>query len=254
MKLSPIKNSKQDCNISNPEDSLFEENEKMKTITWYGHATFGMQIDQYQLLIDPYFSHNPVSPVKAEDMQADYILITHGHFDHIGDSESIAKRCNATLIANAEIAGWLREKKLIVHPQQIGGGFHHPFGYVKLTPALHGSKLPDGSYGGLAAGFLITTGDNKKVYLAGDTGLFSEMALIGEEGIDLAVIPIGDNYTMGPDDALRALKMLKPKMVIPMHYNTWDLIAQDGTAWKQRVETETDTTCHILNPGETLEF
>ena len=226
----------------------------MAKITWYGHATFGMQIGEFQLLIDPFFSHNPVSPIKAEETEADYILITHGHFDHVGDSEEIAKRCNSTIIANAEIAGWLAKKKLNVHPQQIGGGFHHPFGYVKLTPALHGSKLPDGSYGGLAAGFLITTKDNKKVYLAGDTGLFSEMALIREEGVDLAVLPIGDNYTMGPDDALRAIKMLKPKVVIPMHFNTWDLIAQDVAAWKTTVETSTDTTVEVLNYGESFDF
>lgn len=226
----------------------------MNQIIWYGHATFGMQIGEFQLLIDPFFSHNPVSPIKAEDVEADYILITHGHFDHVGDSEDIAKRCNSTIIANAEIAGWLAKKKLNVHPQQIGGGFHHPFGYVKLTPALHGSKLPDGSYGGLAAGFLITTIDKKKVYLAGDTGLFSEMALIGEEGVDLAVLPIGDNYTMGPDDALRAIKMLKPKVVIPMHFNTWDLIAQDVATWKQTVESETDATVEILNYGGSFDF
>ncbi len=226
----------------------------MNQITWYGHATFGMQIGKYKLLIDPFFSHNPSSPVAAEEVEADFILITHGHFDHVGDSESIAKRCNSTIIANAEIAGWLQQKKLKAHPQQIGGGFQHPFGYVKLTPALHGSKLPDGAYGGLAAGFLITTNDNKKVYLAGDTGLFSEMELIGEEGIDLAVVPIGDNYTMGPVDAIRAVKMLNPKVVIPMHFNTWDLIAQNVNDWKQRVESETTAVCHILNTGETFEF
>ena len=226
----------------------------MNKITWYGHSTFSMLTGEYKILIDPYFNQNPVSPVKAEEMEADFILITHGHYDHIGDSESIAKRCDSVLIANAEIAGWLRAKKLNAHPQQIGGGFQHPFGYVKLAPALHGSKLPDGSYGGLAAGFIITTNDGKKIYLAGDTGLLSEMELIGEEGIDVAVIPIGDNYTMGPDDALRAVKMLKPTTVIPMHYNTWDLIAQDVDGWKAKVEAETDTICQILKVGESFEF
>ncbi|MEE4194558.1 MAG: metal-dependent hydrolase [Anaerolineae bacterium] len=226
----------------------------MDKLTWYGHATFGLELGEYKLLVDPFFNQNPLSPVKAEKIEADFILITHGHFDHIGDAESIAKRCNSTLIANAEIAGWLHGKKLNTHAQQIGGGFSHPFGYVKLTPALHGSKLPDGSYGGLAAGFIITTNAGKKIYLAGDTGLFSEMELIGEEGIDLAVIPIGDNYTMGPDDALRAVKMLQPTTVIPMHYNTWELIHQNVDAWKTRVEAETSATVQILKPGESFEF
>ena len=118
--------------------------------------------------------------------------------------------------------------------------------------ALHGSGLPDGSYGGNPAGFLLTTNDGEKIYLACDTGLFGDMRLIGEEGLDLAVLPIGDNYTMGPDDALRAVKLLQPEHVIPYHYNTWGLIAQDADAWKQRVEAETDTRVHVLTPGESL--
>lgn len=226
----------------------------MHSITWYGHATFGMQIDQFQILVDPYFTQNPVTPVTAQEVSADFILVTHGHFDHVGDSIEIAKRCGSLIIANAEIAGWMKNKGVQAHAQQIGGGYQHPFGYVKLTPALHGSKLPDGSYGGLAAGFLITTNDDKTIYLAGDTGIFSEMALLGEEGIDLAVIPIGDNYTMGPKDALRAVKMLQPKTVIPMHFNTWDLIAQDVDAWKQQVEATTTAHCHPLKPGESFSF
>jgi L-ascorbate metabolism protein UlaG (beta-lactamase superfamily) len=139
-----------------------------------------------------------------------------------------------------------------LHPQHIGGGFNHPFGYLKLTHALHGSALPDGSYGGSPAGILITTQDGKKIYFACDTGLFSSMKLIGEEGIDLAVLPIGDNFTMGPDDALRAVKMIQPKHVIPAHYNTWPLIEQDPQAWKDRVEAKTDTQAHVLNPGESF--
>ncbi len=119
-----------------------------------------------------------------------------------------------------------------------------------MTFALHGSALPDGSNGGNPAGFLLTTNDGKKIYLAQDTGLFGDMKLIGEEGLDLAVIPIGDNYTMGPDDALRAVKMLQPKVVIPIHYNTWDLLAQDANAWADRVEKETETEAVILKPGE----
>jgi len=127
-----------------------------------------------------------------------------------------------------------------------------PFGYLKLTPAQHGSSLPDGSYGGNPAGFLLTTPDGKKVYIAGDTGLFGDMQLIGDEGLDLAVIPIGDNYTMGPDDALRAVKLLRPKQVVPVHYNTWELIAQDPKAWKKRVEAETKTQVLVLKPGDSI--
>ena len=223
----------------------------METIyTWYGHATHGLTVGEHRILIDPFFTGNPAAASTAEKVEADTILITHGHGDHIGDTLSIAKRTGALCISNAEISTWLRNKGLKTHAQHIGGGFNYPFGYLKLTPALHGSALPDGSNGGNPAGFLLTTPDSKKIYFAGDTGLFGDMQLIGDEGLDLAVIPIGDNYTMGPDDALRAVKLLRPKQVVPVHYNTWELIAQDPIAWKVRVEAETNTQVLVLNPGE----
>ena len=156
------------------------------------------------------------------------------------------------MIANAEISGWFSAKGIKTHAQHLGGGFRHPFGYLKLTLALHGSALPDGSYGGNPAGFLLTTNSGEKLYLAGDTGLFGDMRLIGEEGLDLAAIPIGDNYTMGPNDALRAVKLLQPKVVVPIHYNTFPLIQQDVNAWKKRVEAETETRVEVLSPGGTL--
>jgi L-ascorbate metabolism protein UlaG (beta-lactamase superfamily) len=221
-------------------------------ITWYGHAALGLEIDNYHILVDPFLTGNPAATITADKVPADFILITHGHSDHIGDTAQIAKRTNATVISNFEIADWFEKKGVKSHGQHIGGGFNHPFGYTKLTQALHGSALPDGSNGGNPAGFLITTKGGLKVYLAGDTGLFGDMRLIGEEGLDLAVIPIGDNYTMGPDDALRAVKLLEPKHVIPIHYNTFDLISQDGKAWATRVTQETGAKVHVLKPGETF--
>ncbi len=220
--------------------------------TWFGHGTFGLETDGFHILIDPYFTGNPAASTSADKVEADFIVVSHGHGDHISDAVPIARRTGALIITNFEIANWLGSQNLNVHPQHIGGGFHYPFGYLKLTQALHGSSLPDGSYGGSPAGILITTNDNEKIYFACDTGLFGDMQLIGDEGIELAVLPIGDNFTMGPDDALRAVKLLRPKHVIPAHYSTWDIIRQDPIAWAARVSNETGTHAHVLNPGDSF--
>ena len=222
--------------------------------TWYGHAALGLETGGYKITVDPFLTGNPAASVSPEAVEADFILISHGHGDHVGDTVAIAKRTGAMVISVNEIAVWFGEQGVKSHGQHLGGGFKHPFGYLKLTLALHGSALPDGSNGGNPCGFLLTTNDGKKIYLAQDTGLFGDMKLIGEEGIDLAVVPIGDNYTMGPDDALRAVKLIQPKTVIPIHYNTWDLIAQDPNAWAARVENETDTKVVVLKPGESYSF
>jgi L-ascorbate metabolism protein UlaG (beta-lactamase superfamily) len=219
-------------------------------LTWYGHATLGLETGGYKLIIDPFFSGNPAASTSADAVEADFILVSHGHGDHVGDGVAIAKRTGATVISNAEIAGWFEGQGIKAHAQHIGGGYKHPFGYLKLTLALHGSGLPDGSNGGNPTGFLLTTNDGRKIYMAQDTGLFGDMKLIGEEGLDLAIIPIGDNYTMGPDDAVRAVKFLEPKVVIPIHYNTFDLLKQDEHAWAARVEKETKAKPVILKPGE----
>lgn len=221
-------------------------------VTWLGHAAILLDLDGVNVLVDPFMSDNPACDTSPESVEPDFILISHGHGDHVGDALSIAKRTGALVISNFEIAEWFEKKGLKSHGQHIGGGFHHPFGYLKLTQALHGSALPDGSYGGNPAGFLLTTKDGKKIYLACDTGLFGDMRLIGEEGIDLAMLPIGDNYTMGPNDALRAVKMIQPKVVVPIHYNTFGLIAQDAKAWADCVEAETNTKVKVLQPGESL--
>ena len=220
-------------------------------LTWHGHATLGLETGGYKLVVDPFFKGNPAADISPAAVEADFLLVSHGHGDHVGDAVAIANRTGAMIISNFEIASWFEGQGVEkTHGQHLGGGHRHPFGYLKLTLALHGSMLPDGSYGGNPCGFLLTTNEGRKLYFAQDTGLFGEMKLIGEEGLDVAVIPIGDNYTMGPDDALRAVRMLEPKVVIPIHYNTWPLLAQDANAWKVLVEQETKTKVVVLKPGE----
>ncbi len=221
-------------------------------VTWFGHAALGLETGGFNILVDPFLSGNPVCRTNPEEVPADFILLSHGHGDHLGDTLAIAKRTGAIVITNAELSDWLSKQGVESHGQHLGGGYKHPFGYLKLTMAIHGSGLPDGSYGGNPAGFLLTTNDSRKIYMACDTGLFGDMRLIGEEGIDLAVLPIGDNYTMGPDDALRAVKMLEPSHIIPIHYNTFDLIAQDPHEWAARVEGETKAKVHVIDPGGSL--
>lgn len=220
-------------------------------VTWYGHACFSIVGGGATLLTDPFLTGNPLAAATADEVSADYILVSHAHGDHLGDAVPIAKRTGATIIANFEIATYCGNEGANAHPLHIGGGRDFPFGRVKLTIAHHGSSFPDGSYGGNPAGFLLTL-EGKKIYHACDTGLFYDMKLIGEEGIDLAILPIGDNFTMGPEDALKAVKFIEPKIVVPIHYDTFEVIEQDPHAFARMVEAETSARCMVLKPGDSL--
>jgi len=226
----------------------------MTTIRWLGHSAFHIQTPESSLLIDPFFTGNPKAPDNAKDIRADFILVSHGHGDHVGDALEIAKRDNATIITNYEIAGWFESKGVKAHGMQHGGGFQFPFGRCKLTLAFHGSALPDGSNGGNPAGFLITFNNGKTFYDAADTGLFGDMRLIGDHKIDLAALPIGDNYTMGPEDALKAVEFLRPGRVIPIHYNTFPIIEQDAHKWAHDVRSLTTCQALVLEIGGSVEM
>lgn len=224
-------------------------------ITLIGHATLLLEIGEHRVVIDPFLApHNPSTAVDADSLAADYILVTHAHNDHTADLLALARATGALVISNVEICNWMnRHDYKATHGMNTGGAHTFPFGRVKLTHALHSSGFPDGSAGGNPVGFLITTPD-QTLYVAGDTALFSDMRLIGDHQIDVAVLPIGDNFTMGPDDALASLDYLRPSAVIPYHYGTWPVIAVDATAWAERVAATTKVKPVALAPGDRAEF
>ncbi len=224
-------------------------------ITWLGHAAFLFDFAGVRVVTDPYLRGNPAAKVNAADLPADLILVTHGHNDHVGDTVEIAGKSGASVISNTEICSWLDErgvKKTL--PLYISGARKTAFGSVKAVSAVHGSSLPDGSYGGLALGFLLSAEDGRRIYFAGDTGLFGDMKLIGDEGIDVAILPIGGVYTMGAADSIRAIQLIRPKVVIPMHFNTWELIRQDASAWEREVSAKTSARPVVLPVGGVLEL
>jgi L-ascorbate metabolism protein UlaG (beta-lactamase superfamily) len=220
-------------------------------ITWLSHACFAIETGSHRLLIDPFLDDNDKAPIKAKDAQADFILLTHGHFDHVADAAAIAKRTGAKVLSNFEVSLWI--KKQGVDQDQVvamnpGGAVKQPFGRMKLTIAHHSSSMPDGSYGGVACGILLELPE-ARLYFAGDTALFLDMKLIGIGGLDLAVLPIGDRFTMGPEDSVEAVKLLNPKRVAPCHYNTWPDIAQDAKVWAELVKRSTAAEPIVVEPG-----
>ncbi|MDX2163053.1 MAG: metal-dependent hydrolase [bacterium] len=219
--------------------------------TWLGHSTYLLDIDGHSVLIDPFLTSNPLAAADPAQLYPEIILLSHAHGDHVEDALSIAQRTGARIVCNVEMSGYYQRQGLEnVVGQNTGGTTDHGFMTVKLTAAFHSSTFPDGSNGGQPNGLVITsTASGLKAYFAGDTALFGDMALIGNAGIDLALLPIGDHFTMGIDDSIAAVKLLRPRYVTPMHYNTFPAIQQNAGEWANRVSSETEAQPIVLDPG-----
>ena len=228
----------------------------MKAI-FHGHSFIELKLrgedEEYIVLMDPFVTGNTYCDVAPENLNCDFIILTHAHGDHYGNTEEIAKNNNATVISNFEIANYIGEKGINVHPMHIGGSRTFPFGKVKFTIAHHSSSFPDGTYGGNPAGVLIFN-DGNTIYHAGDTSLFYDMKLLGDmHKMDLAFLPIGDNFTMGIDDAVKAAEFTGAGKVVPIHYNTFDVIKVDPQEFKKKVES-IGKKCDIINPGDEIKI
>lgn len=225
----------------------------MATLTFHGHAACDVVTDDgTRLVIDPFFTDNPVSDVAADQVEADWILVTHGHGDHLGDTVRLAQRTGATVISTVEVVSYLKTRGVKhTHGMNIGGARDFPFGRVKLVHAIHGGMVEGegaAAYTTPCAGLLLTL-DGRRLYHAGDTALTMDMQLLRGR-VDVALLPIGDNYTMGPQDAVRAVEFIEPEVVVPIHYNTWPVIAQDPGEFARMVGDR--ATVKILEPGDSL--
>jgi L-ascorbate metabolism protein UlaG (beta-lactamase superfamily) len=223
-------------------------------IKYFSHSAFLVTAGNGdKILIDPFLDNNPTSPAKSSEVDADYIILSHAHGDHLGDAFKIGKRCNSTFICVNELAIYCASKGYNAHNMHIGGSHEFSFGKVKFTIAHHGSMTPDNQYAGEPAGILLKI-DGKTIYHTGDTGLFLDMKLIGEMNkVDLMLLPIGDNFTMGIEDALKAVEFVNPAMAIPMHYNTFDVINVNPEDFRQKVEQK-GIKSRVLQFGEEIEL
>ncbi|MBK9332256.1 MAG: metal-dependent hydrolase [Ignavibacteria bacterium] len=225
----------------------------MSKIIYHGHSFVEINHNDTVIYIDPFITGNPLCDINAEQAKCDYIILSHGHADHFGDTPAIASDKNVKVIATAELSYYLDAKGISTHAMNLGGSFEFPFGIVKLTLAHHSSSTPDGAYAGDPAGIIINFGE-KTFFHAGDTALFYDMKLIGEMNkIDFACLPVGDNFTMGIDDAVKAAEFLNAKTVIPVHYNTFEVIKADADDFKRKIES-IGRKCIVMNPGDSVEL
>ena len=224
-------------------------------ISYHGHSVVKIKTDSHTILIDPFITGNSQTDLKASEENVDVILLTHGHNDHVGDTVELAKKNNALVIATFELANYIESQGIKVHAMGIGGSFNFDFGKVKFTQAFHSSSFTteDGEiiYAGMPAGVIFSF-NGISLYHAGDTALFGDMKLIGEmNNIDVAFLPIGDNFTMGPEDAAYAVQLLKPRVTVPIHYNTFPPITQDPNKFKELVTT---AEVQVLSAGDFVEL
>ena len=222
----------------------------MLKVIFHGHACFALEADGRRVVIDPFLTGNPVADIPVARLpKVDAVLLSHGHGDHLGDAIPIAQRDGATIVATAELARFCGQRGASVHAMHIGGAHEFPFGRVKLVPAFHGGAVEGDSTGQFTTnpcGLVLTMG-GKSAYHCGDTALTLEMQLLAGR-VDVMLVPIGDNYTMGIEDAVRAVELVLPGTVIPMHYNTWDVIKADPEQFKRQVGDRARVV--VLVPGQ----